>query len=78
MTPDSNGQFILNYPILIVEGKQYLAYQDFIDLSGLPKTTLFRIIKSTPDVPRIYVKNRSYFLLEYCLRYHRWAKGKND
>jgi hypothetical protein len=77
MEPDQNGRIILNYPILIIEGQQYLSYPDFIDLSGLPKTSLSRVISLLPDVPKIYVKNRAYFRLDFCLRYHRWAKGKN-
>lgn len=81
MQPDQNGQLILNYPILIVSNKQYLAYQDFIDLSGLPKTSLFRLLSAMPseviNEVKIQVKNRSYFRLDFCLRYHHWKPAKN-
>ena len=76
MEQNQNGQLILPFPQLYFEGAYYLSYQDFIELSGLPKTSLYRIIKVIPDVPKINVKNRLFFRVDFCLRYHRWAKEK--
>lgn len=81
MSPDQNGHIFIDYPVLIVSGKQYLAYSDFIDLSGVPKTSLYKMLCAMPmevisDV-KITIKNRAYFRLDFCLRYHRWRPAKN-
>jgi hypothetical protein len=81
MNPDSNGHIILNYPILVVSNKQYLSYPDFIHLSGLKKTSLFKLLSAMPadvisDV-KIMQKNRAYYRLDFCLRFHHWKPSKN-
>ncbi len=77
MEPNQYGQLLLQYPQVFYQGYYYLAYQDFIEMSGLPKTTLHRIIKVIPDVPKISIKNRTFYRIDFCIKYHRWAKGKN-
>jgi hypothetical protein len=79
--PDSNGHIILNYPVLIVNNQKYLSYGDFIHLSGLPKTSLFKLLSAMgEDViseVKIMQKNRAYYRLDFCLRFHHWKPAKN-
>lgn len=78
---DQNGQIIIDYPILLFNNTKYLSYADFIHLSQVPKTSLFRILSAMPieviSEVKIMVKNRAYFRLDFCLRYHRWKPAKN-
>lgn len=79
MDQSNLGSILSEFPQVFYKGHWYLGYQDFVTLSGLPKTSLHKILQTIIIEPptRIYIKNRAYYKIDFCLKYHRWAKGKS-
>lgn len=76
MEQNEQGQFILEFPQVYYQGNFYLAWPDFVALSGMPKSNLFRLIKDIENKPVITIKNRLYFRTDFCIRFHRWEKPR--
>lgn len=71
------NQIKITYPQLYVDGKFYLDYSSFLELTGQKSTNLFRLIKSLENVPIFKYKNRSYYETSWCLRFWKWVGESN-
>lgn len=76
MEQNEQGQFIIEFPQLYYQGNFYLSYQDFVALSGMPKSNLARLIKDIENKPVITIKNRKFFRVDFCIKFHRWEKPR--
>ena len=75
---DENNNIKCTYPQLFHEGEYYLDWTSFVEVSGLPSTNLYRIIKVLPDVPTIKYKNRTYYLTKWCFGFWRTVSNNNQ
>jgi len=76
MSMNVNGEYNrieCNYPMLYVPEtkKYYLDFSSLAEISGLPNTCLFRVLKTMPELPVYRYKNRVYYELTFCLQFHQ-------
>jgi hypothetical protein len=71
-TMNQNNLIQCTYPQLYADGEFYLDWSSFVELSGLPSTNLYRIIKTLNNVPIFRYKNRSYYKTTWC--YSFWKR----
>ena len=67
----------LAYPKLVVDGESYLDFSSLQDLLEIPKSNLFRAIKSLTNVRTLRYKNRTYYHVDFCLNYHKIISEQN-
>lgn len=78
MDVNEQGQYLIEFPQLYYQGNFYLSWPDFVELSGMPKSSLFRIIKEMENKPVINIKNRLYYRTDFCIRFHRWKPNNKS
>jgi hypothetical protein len=66
ITINQNNLIQCTYPQLFAQGEFYLDWSSFVELSGLPSTNLYRVIKSLNNVPTFKYKNRTYYKTTFC------------
>lgn len=67
---NANGQYV--FPIIILEEKQLVDWQTLLDITGLPSTTMYRLLKKINYQKHTTWKNRKLYDLEFAI--HFWNK----
>ena len=77
LTKNQNGEIICTYPQLYALGEMWLDWSSFVELSGLPSTNLYRLLKTLENVPKYNYKNRTYYKTEFCFGFWKRVSDAN-
>lgn len=76
MEQNDFSQLLSRFPQIYYQNNFYLSWSDFVEITGIPSTNLYKIIKLIPDKPTIQIRNRIFYRVDFVFRYHNWLKTK--